>query len=242
MSYTNHTTNYNLPQYIGTDKPTYLGDFNTAMGAIDTQMKANADSASAAASTATSASNAIGALANLTTTDKTSVVNAINEVDGEAATAQTTANNAGTAAASAAATANAAAAAIAKFNLTSTSTLSPSTNKGTVEGVTAVGFATDSTNSIFKVYGRLQVGSINNQTGINITVGTTTLRPTTAYSINAAALVCRIYLDKTSDVVPMTINVATNGVITLDTINQANLDRVIVSLPPCVYFNTDFGD
>ena len=90
MSYTNHTTNYNLPQYVGTDKPTYLGDFNTAMGAIDTQMKANADAASAAGSTATSASNAIGALASLTTTDKSTVVAAINEVDGVADTGGST--------------------------------------------------------------------------------------------------------------------------------------------------------
>lgn len=52
MSSTNKTTNYNLSQYIGTDKPTYLGDYNGDMLKIDTQMKANADSASNATSTA----------------------------------------------------------------------------------------------------------------------------------------------------------------------------------------------
>lgn len=52
MSSTNKTTNYNLSQYIGTDKPTYLGDYNGDMLKIDTQLKANADSASNAASTA----------------------------------------------------------------------------------------------------------------------------------------------------------------------------------------------
>lgn len=52
MSSTNKTTNYNLSQYIGTDKPTYLGDYNSDMMKIDTQMKANADSASNAASAA----------------------------------------------------------------------------------------------------------------------------------------------------------------------------------------------
>jgi hypothetical protein len=55
MSSTNKTTNYNLSQYIGTDKPTYLGDYNGDMMKIDTQMKANADSASNAASAASSA-------------------------------------------------------------------------------------------------------------------------------------------------------------------------------------------
>lgn len=64
MGATNHTPNYNLPQFIGTDKPTWLSDVNGAFSDIDTQMKANATSAAqgisdagAAASTATSANN-----------------------------------------------------------------------------------------------------------------------------------------------------------------------------------------
>lgn len=52
MSSTNKTTNYKLSQYIGTDKPTYLGDYNGDMLKIDNQMKANADSASNSASAA----------------------------------------------------------------------------------------------------------------------------------------------------------------------------------------------
>lgn len=45
MSFTNHTPNYNLPQYVGTDKPTFLGDFNNAMTAIDTALHNNAQNA-----------------------------------------------------------------------------------------------------------------------------------------------------------------------------------------------------
>lgn len=52
MSSTSKTTNYNLSQYIGTDKPTYLGDYNSDMLKIDKQLKANADSATNAASAA----------------------------------------------------------------------------------------------------------------------------------------------------------------------------------------------
>lgn len=52
MSSTKKTTNYNLSQYIGTDKPTYLGDYNSDMLKIDNQLKANADSASNASSAA----------------------------------------------------------------------------------------------------------------------------------------------------------------------------------------------
>lgn len=58
MSSTNKTTNYKLSQYIGTDKPTYLGDYNEDMLKIDNQMKVNADSASNAKSAA-GAANAV---------------------------------------------------------------------------------------------------------------------------------------------------------------------------------------
>lgn len=43
MASTNRTTNYELSQYVGSDKPTYLGDYNGDMLKIDTGMKANAD-------------------------------------------------------------------------------------------------------------------------------------------------------------------------------------------------------
>lgn len=55
MSSTNKTTNYELPQFISTDKPTWLGDFNGSMQTIDIQMKENADAAAAAATTANAA-------------------------------------------------------------------------------------------------------------------------------------------------------------------------------------------
>lgn len=55
MSATNHTTNYNLSQFIGTDKPAWLVDYNNDMSAIDAQMKLNADAATAAAGAASDA-------------------------------------------------------------------------------------------------------------------------------------------------------------------------------------------
>lgn len=59
MSHTNSTTNYGLPQFLGTDKPSWLGDVNTAYADIDTQMKANADAASDAYTAATAAAGAV---------------------------------------------------------------------------------------------------------------------------------------------------------------------------------------
>ena len=43
MTATNHTENYNLSQFVGTDRPTWLGDYNSDMSKIDAQMKQNAD-------------------------------------------------------------------------------------------------------------------------------------------------------------------------------------------------------
>lgn len=48
MGYTNKTTHYELPQYLATDKPKYLTDFNETMVAIDTQMYTNAQAAATA--------------------------------------------------------------------------------------------------------------------------------------------------------------------------------------------------
>lgn len=58
MSATNHTTYYELPIFIGTDSPSWLGDWNTAMTAIDTAINKVNTAASAAQSTADSAKSA----------------------------------------------------------------------------------------------------------------------------------------------------------------------------------------
>ena len=55
MSFTNKTPNYNLPQWLGTDKPSWLVDVNGAFSAIDTAIKNAADSGSGADATAKAA-------------------------------------------------------------------------------------------------------------------------------------------------------------------------------------------
>lgn len=49
MTATNHTKNYSLSQFAGTDRPTWLGDYNGDMTKIDTQLKRNADDIASAA-------------------------------------------------------------------------------------------------------------------------------------------------------------------------------------------------
>lgn len=94
MSSTNKTSNYELSQFVGTDKPAWLADYNTDMSKIDAQMKLNADGVTTATGTATSASTAVGTLANLTTDAKSNLVSAVNEVDSHADSAQETASSA----------------------------------------------------------------------------------------------------------------------------------------------------
>lgn len=49
MTATNHTENYNLSKFVGTDHPTWLGDYNDDMEKIDAQLKQNADDIASAA-------------------------------------------------------------------------------------------------------------------------------------------------------------------------------------------------
>lgn len=56
MSHTNSTSHYALPQFVGTDIPTWLGDFNAAMTAIDNGINSAATTAGSASTTAAQAS------------------------------------------------------------------------------------------------------------------------------------------------------------------------------------------
>ena len=87
MSHTNSTKHYSLPLFVGTDIPTWLGDFNSAMTAVDNGINAAATTAGSASTTAAQAST-------------------------DAAAAQASANSAISSAASASQAANDAAAAV----------------------------------------------------------------------------------------------------------------------------------
>ena len=59
MSATNQTTYYELPIFIGTDVPSWLGDWNNAMNAIDTAIQGVSSKADSAKSTADSAASGV---------------------------------------------------------------------------------------------------------------------------------------------------------------------------------------
>ena len=87
---TNKTANYELPQFVGTDKPTWLGDFNEAMSDIDTGMHANATAISNMQTDVASATQA----ASRASQDVTALTTTVNTLSGTVTSVQTTANNA----------------------------------------------------------------------------------------------------------------------------------------------------
>lgn len=71
MSATNHTPNYSLPQFIGTDVPTWLVDVNGAFSDIDTAIKNAANAAGTVAGDVTALENRVGTVENgLTATNQ----------------------------------------------------------------------------------------------------------------------------------------------------------------------------
>lgn len=82
MSHTNKTPNYELPQFIGTDKASWLGDLNPAFLAIDTGMQANKVSAQAAEVSAGEASALAQSANSVANSANSAANNALDKIDG----------------------------------------------------------------------------------------------------------------------------------------------------------------
>lgn len=109
MSSTNKTTYYNLSQYIGTDKPTYLGDYNSDMTKIDAGIHDADDKATTATQNAGSAIARVGELEKTVkehTTGIGTLQTDVTSLKENVKTAQDTANTANTKADSAQTSAN----------------------------------------------------------------------------------------------------------------------------------------
>lgn len=121
MSFTNQTTHYGLPQWIGSDKPTYLVDQNNAYQTIDSELY-NANTASGEA--VTTANGAVTTAAGAASTAATALSTAqgaettANTADGKADNAITLAQSAQTAAGAAQTAAEAAQTAAAGNSIT----------------------------------------------------------------------------------------------------------------------------
>ena len=81
MSHTNKTPNYDLPQFIGTDKASWLGDLNPAFLAIDTGMQANKVAAQAAEVSAGEASAMAQSANSVANSANSSATSALTKID-----------------------------------------------------------------------------------------------------------------------------------------------------------------
>lgn len=262
MSHTNSTENYNLPQFLGTDKPAWLGDINPAMSAIDTAIKTASDNATTASTGTTANTTAIGTLANLTTTAKSDLVSAINEVDSDLATTSTqVGTNTGDISALDTKVTNLTSDVDTLKNAFNLSNVTTSNISGTnVQG--ELSLAQNSTGSVFKVYGNIHgtqismprtlvPGSENLTNRYAVATGLfLSASPDKAYQINTAGL---DFVQNTSfalrnNIYPMHIIVGGDGQIYLwpsssnTSITSASGERLSIWLPCTIYFNTNFGD
>lgn len=277
MASTNKTTNYDLSQYIGTDKPTYLTDYNQDMSKIDTGIHA-------AKSEADQNATDIGTLSSLTTDSKTNLVAAINEVDGHADTnagniATNTSNiatntthigtlaNLTTASKTdlvvAANEINAkvgdlssldtpvktsTVAAInslkAMFDLTDIDAVTASVPSGyTIDGTPDIKVAKNSDGSIFKIYGNIVVTAAAWSSAFDITLTNTGLPAVdTAYTINNVCDVFATGTGGTPTFYSRPVEYQTNGDIKIKANGFGANSIQRISINPCLYFNTDFGD
>lgn len=250
MSSTNHTTNYNLPQYVGSDKPAWLGDINPAFSAIDSAMHTNAVNAQQGITdAATAKTTADGA----ETHAQTALTNA--------ATAQTTANSASAEATRLGEILDAYITSMKLTDFTSCEIVAQGANLNSAIRLT---LAQSADGSAFKVYGYYNI--VNNTstakgspfTFVNVTVGTDTFTgvdtgltlntaPDTAFVINPIGIMLTRDDSSSSLVIRNTTAVSmcvgTNGHIYVSANNSLPAKTTYMyHVEPCLYFNANFGD
>lgn len=268
MSATNQTSNYELPLFIGTDKPSWLGDFNGAMNKIDTSIKGNKDeidslktrmtatetvanTASSNASTAltnanTAQSTANTALSNAETADTKAVgaQSTANTALSNASTAQTTADSANSTAQSALALGNSNASDIAKFNLTIFETPTNVTSSVGSISTNTLQVAKNSDGSLGKIYGNIYItgGTTQSSTPVNISFNTS-LRPTSEFTIANAGYMRIMDTTGKIGISPVSLTISTSGTVTVTQFSWFNdTSQMAYFLLPCLYWFKDFGD
>ena len=239
MSSTNKTSNYELSQFVGGDKPAWLADYNSDMSKIDAQMKLNADGVTTASGNATTANTNIGTMANLETTDKSSLVAALNEVNTATGTAQSTASGA---AATATTAKNEADSLATYISLTQNGDVTPTISGGTVGNINAIRYALNANGTLGKIYGRYRF-TVNTTGTVTVTLPVSGLSLASNISINSGC----DYVSFNSDSSIYAINardmsIDTSGNVTITFTGFPVGATVTLWLPPCLYFFTDFGD
>lgn len=242
MASTNKTTNYELSQFLGTDKPAWLSDYNTDMSKIDTAIKDADDAAVAAGGTADAATTAIGTLNNLTTDAKTNVVAAINEVDSHADGAQNTASSALSTATSASTNVTNLAN---YFNLNSYTTYNSSnltivSGGGTIRNASTLTVARNADGSLAKIYGYI---IIDNPTSTPARIklnANTGLSTDSKITVTGTGFIENIPTDY--GLTNLNIDINTDGTIEFYGAVSSYDNVAIIRCLACIIFVKNFGD
>lgn len=233
MSSTNKTTNYELSQFVGTDKPTFLGDYNGDMLKIDTQMKANADDINSVTSTANTANQ-----------NASSALETANTANTNASTALETANSASSSASTANVNALSALSQIANFNLNNFENITNfTTSVGSIASGSSLTVAKNNDGSLAKIYGLVSV-NVGGSTNRCVVSCQTSLRPTENITITNAMISRLLGVTTVTDNMVMcrSITLNTNGVLSFESSSTNETSVVRFYLLPCLYFITNFGD
>ena len=222
MSHTNTTANDNLPQFTGTDKPSWLTDVNGAMTSIDTQMKANADAnTTTAGDLSTLAGRVTTAEENITSQGST-----LQTVSNVASGASTTATNAKNAVDG-----------LAKYiTLNNTASASVTSNGATINA-NSIRTASNNDGSMGKIYGQLNV-TVTNASGTTIKIQTP-FRPSEGFKVQGNLLLNNL-TDREIDLV--NYQIASNGEITVALNNYFYNKNVRLYFIACMMQWVNFGD
>lgn len=227
MSHTNKTANYNLPQFTGTDKPSWLTDVNGAMTSIDTQMKANAD---ANTTTAGDLSTLTG---RVTTAEENISTNA-----SSISTVANVANNAGTTATNAKNEADG----LSKFlDINTFTDLNATASRGTIASQNFKS-ARNADGSFGKVYGTVRITGTAGTSPITVTLSDCGLRPSETFTINSGALRAIYTANGINDIAPTDVTISTNGTITCTLPSNSVITSIQLIMTPFLIFAKNFGD
>lgn len=265
MSATNETTYLKLPQFVATDKPTWLGDFNNAMLKIDNNAATTHNTVSGIPAQIAAVDQKADAAVSTANSAKTTATSA----QSTATSAQSTAAAAQSTATAAQSTANAAASDIAKVKAylvelpnkgkkTDSNGISFVNASGASVGVTGaiskvnIQWALNEDGTYGKIYGTFILVNCTIPSGTFARIPANTIpivKPSAAYNIDCAGV--SAVVRGTSPNYTMTRLIASyfrinpNGAIDISltpTEGSTPATQVTTFLFPCVYYFEDFGD
>lgn len=251
MASTNKTPNYDLPQWVAADKPTFLGDMNAAFLDIDAAMHENAESSG-------SQEQRLTAVEAKATENATNIAN-VSQVANTAGETATAAQNAASAASALATTANSAANAITNsltFNpanvvekkaTDSSVTVSPAGDIVITAGTLKCICSNDG--SWMKVYGYISGTIQHTNSGSATTIkfpGMVRFPPSEKYSVNSLGIsVIDPVASGNANTIVNTVSIDVNTDGSIDLTIWATIQvrtGIFINISPCMINNKSYGD